>query len=544
MQPDAPSSPEDSGISDSEKPVRILLVEDDDGDAELLEIMLRKVQSFSFSLTRTASLDETFSNLEKGQPDIVLLDLSLPDSQGLDTFIRLHALSPEVPCVIMSGLNDRETASIAVRRGAQDYLVKGEVDGPLLVRIIRYSQERHQASVALRKSEVYLRSVIQSVGEGIFGVDLEGRISFINPAGVRVLGYDAEAQLLGEDYRRVVLGQKDRNANRESSLFRDGQIHRERETCFVKKDGSPLHVEYVRTPLFEGVEVTGAVIVFTDMTERIRIEDRLKLSIQEQLRHEHRLHEALADLRRVNRELKETQSQLIQAEKLKSVGRLAAGVAHEVKNPLAILLQGIDFLEGSLEKVDPDIKQVLEDMTDAIRRADGVIRGLLDFSSPSEAELEDTPIVDILNRSLNLVRHLAGNHGVDIVCDYARELPPIPVDRNAMEQVFVNLMSNALNAMPQGGTMTIRSFAVEAEGKIAQIGVEIIDTGTGIPMEALEKVFDPFYTTRRGMGGTGLGLSVVRGIVDRHRGKLMLENREQVGAKATVMLDLPEERKG
>lgn len=247
-----------------------------------------------------------------------------------------------------------------------------------------------------------------------------------------------------------------------------------------------------------------------------------------------------AEVSRLHEELQRVQLQLIEAEKLESIGRLAAGVAHEIKNPLAIISMGVEFLRGRHGE-DPTTAAVLRELADAVSRADEVTRGFLDFSAPHRLELHADDLNALIRASLNLVRGEIheGAHRVELELG---DIPPVTIDHAKVSQVFVNLFTNALHAMESGGTLTVRTrvgpaLADENPGGApagSAVIVEVADTGPGIPPDALERVFEPFYTTKVPGKGTGLGMSVVKSIMNLQRGTVRMSNRPEGGALATL----------
>lgn len=246
-----------------------------------------------------------------------------------------------------------------------------------------------------------------------------------------------------------------------------------------------------------------------------------------------------AEVSRLHEELKRVQLQLIEAEKLESIGRLAAGVAHEIKNPLAIISMGIEFLQRRHGE-DATTATVLRELADAVSRADEVTRGFLDFSAPHKLDLHADDLNAIIRASLGLVRGEIheGAHRVELELG---NIPPVNVDHAKVVQVFVNLFTNALHAMEGGGTLTVRTrAATAADGDFGErdpapmVTAEVADTGPGIPPDALERVFEPFYTTKAPGKGTGLGMSVVKSIMNLQRGTVRMTNRPEGGALATL----------
>jgi signal transduction histidine kinase len=281
-----------------------------------------------------------------------------------------------------------------------------------------------------------------------------------------------------------------------------------------------------------------------EISERTQAEQRLTQANDELLQSRERLVEALADLQKSDADLKAAQGQLIEATKLESIGRLAAGVAHEVKNPLMTLTMVADYLAQVVPANEPDGATMLQDMRDAIQRANRVISELLEFSRPGELTLKPEDLHAIVDRALSLVKLEVARHHIDVVPQFGEALPALPMDKNKIEQVLVNIFMNAIQAMPQGGTLTVRtSAAPAADSGPPAVTVEIDDTGPGIPDADLTKVFDPFFTTKPVGQGTGLGLSVTRQIIQLHGGTIELRNRAEGGARVTIVLN-PKQRNG
>jgi len=255
------------------------------------------------------------------------------------------------------------------------------------------------------------------------------------------------------------------------------------------------------------------------------------------------------DLKMAYNKLKEAQDQLIQAEKLNAVGQLASGVAHEVKNPLAIILQGVNYLEKKVSSPDKNISETMSLIKDSILRADNIIQTLIDFSKVGKLDLKPENINEVLENSLIMIQYRFKLENVEIIKDMKDDLPNVSVDKRKMEQVFVNVFLNAIQAMKQGGKLFIRSYSkdmdkprVKAEDyfRLGEkvVVVEIEDTGTGISKEHIDKIFDPFFTTKGPQQGTGLGLSVTRSIIHTHKGLIEMKSEENKGAKVIITLKI------
>lgn len=385
--------------------------------------------------------------------------------------------------------------------------------------------ERKQAEKALRESEMRFRSVTQSANDAIISADESGRIILWNRGAEAVFGY-GEEEALGMPLTLLL-------SERYRGVHKTAMIGKTVELEGLRKDGGefPLELSLATWTAQDGLFYTG---IIRDITERKQAEVKLK---------------------QANVELHALQLQLIQAEKMESVGRLAAGVAHEVKNPLSIILMGANYLSDQVATGDDVARNVLQDIDHAVRRADSVIRGLLDFSAPSALSLNVEELNFIVEQSLLLVKHEMDKSHIRAVKELTENLPAVKLDKGKIEQVFVNIFMNAIHAMPGGGQLTVRTYAKQ----VTEIGhnagsrkadhfrigdtvlvAEVEDTGTGIPPDQLTKIFDPFFTTKPTGKGTGLGLSVTSKIVALHGGTIDIRNREEGGARVTIMFKAQE----
>jgi signal transduction histidine kinase len=251
--------------------------------------------------------------------------------------------------------------------------------------------------------------------------------------------------------------------------------------------------------------------------------------------------------------LKETQDQLIQSEKLNAVGLLASGVAHEVRNPLGIIIQGTNYLEKKIPAKEKDVFETLAALKDSVKRTDKVISGLLDFSKNTILNLHSEDINSILEKSLSLVKTQFKFEHIEIIKELKTDIPKVWVDKINIEQVCINILLNAAQAMPKGGKIIIRTYykrirekedgTGEGDEDYFRIGekaviVEFEDTGVGISEENINKIFDPFFTSKELKGGTGLGLSVSRSIIHMHKGLMYAESQVGKGTKITIILKI------
>ena len=378
-----------------------------------------------------------------------------------------------------------------------------------------------------------LEKALETMQLGVTITDTARRIVYVNPAEAEVHGYTVD-ELLGKDASIFAPAAKPQPLLkwqlRNLSSWK-------RESTNARKDGSTFPVQLTSDAVLDG---SGDPIGVVTTCENITIRKE----------RQRQLERATRELRKSRGDLQAAQMRLIEAEKLESVGRLAAGVAHEVKNPLMVILTGLKILaQRQQSDRDEDLQTLLDEMTDAVARADSVIRGLLDFSRPHELTLTPQDLNGVVEQSLSLVKHELDKHHVTLETVLQPDLPRVELDEFKIQQVLINLFTNAAHAMPDGGILTVRtsvepqqmSVDTSPSGDAAlpsgqrDVTLVVDDTGTGIPGDALAKIFDPFFTTKPTGKGTGLGLSVAWQIVEMHDATIEFENRDEGGVRVTIV---------
>jgi PAS domain S-box-containing protein len=528
---------------------RVLLVEDDPGQSVVIKVLLARIQTGRFILTIADCLSTALDSLASTAADVILLDLSLPDSQGLDTVIKVRERTAAIPIIVLTGNDDENLALDTINHGAQDYLVKGTLNGALLTRSIRYAIQRFRSERALAAQRNRQRLLMESIPDcRIYFKDKGGRFLEVNMALAKHSGLDDPQQAIGKtDFDLFTEEHAKLAAQDEREVMRTGQPIIGKVEKEMLRDGRISWALTTKMPLpGEEGETIGIFGISRDISE-------LKQAEQKLIEINTRLTTAVDDLLNSNEELKATQLQLIQAEKLQSLGQMAASVAHEVKNPLAILHMGIECLDEHFFGDNEQMNMIVSEMKDAVIRAESVIRDMLDYSSARNLELHPVCVNSLVSQTLRFVRHDLNRGKVRVVTLFSEDIPTCQLDAPKIEQVFVNVFINACHAMPEGGSLTIETFqrildtdetepdAPDCENIRFRKGdkvvvVEVRDTGTGIPEEKLQRIFDPFFTTKASGKGTGLGLSVVRKIIDLHGGKISIANAEGGGVRVTIML--------
>ena len=504
--------------------------------------------------------------LEKG-PDLIITDLRTPKMSGLEILEALQAEGRDIPVILMSLYGSEETAVQAFRLGAKDYVVRPFKVREMLEAIDRALAEKRLMSKGMRDVDQQLErrvrelNILYGVGKSVTSLlDLEKVLNRIVEAAVFVTGAEEGSLLLvdrdtGELYLRAArnLGEKFARGFRlkvehsiAGQVVKTGkpilQSTQDEETLKVKT--GYLVKSLVNVPLKAKNEVIGVLTVnnkisskpFTDKDVHLlsALADYATIAIVNAQLYEETKHWSEELERKVEertQELRAAQEQLLQSEKLASIGQLAAGVAHEINNPMGVIL---GFAQGILKTVpeDDSLRKPLSIIERESLRCKRIIQNLLDFARHSEPTPHLTIINELIDTCCELVEHQISLQNVKLVKNYDPALPPIMADTNQLQQVFINIMLNAYQAMRDGGTLHITTRTVGSE-----LQVTFADMGTGIPPENIQNIFDPFFTTKEVGEGTGLGLSVSYGIVRAHGGTIGVES--QVGKGTTFVIKLP-----
>jgi len=381
---------------------------------------------------------------------------------------------------------------------------------------------------SLKESEEKYRSLVESTDDSVYMVDKDCQYLSANNKVLSEYGL-AENQIVGKNF-------SDFHSPEETREFADGvkqvcktgsatqyEAYNEEHGKWVIRTLNPIKVP-------ETTKVKAISVVSMNITERVKAEKELKKTYNK---------------------LKETQNQLIQNEKIAALGRLASGLAHQIRNPLEIIIMGVEFLGSTLCNKDLNHEKSIEKIKEAVNRTNQIITDFLSFSRKSELKFESVDVCLLLDETIRLIEHRINVKKVKIERHYPEESLKVKADRNMLEQVFMNLLNNGIDAMSKGDKIRIKvnsNKAMYVEDKIGhkendyfKIGekitvVEFEDTGKGIPEDVLPKVFEPFFTTKESEKGTGLGLSLAHLIIDRHYGKIDVQSEVNKGTKFTLKL--------
>jgi two-component system NtrC family sensor kinase len=361
----------------------------------------------------------------------------------------------------------------------------------------------------LHKTNAFLTNIIQNSVDGIVVVDTKGTPLIFNEGAERILGYKAE-EMLGnaENFRRFYPAEKAAEMMRRLRSDEYGPPDKLNTTqmTFINKNGEEVPVNFSAAIIRERGQEVASVGIFSDLREILKVHE----------------------------ELEAAQSQLVHTEKIASLGRMAAGVAHEINNPLAGILIYAELLQRDLAADDVH-RENIEVIINQTMRCQQIVHRLLDFSRQSLGEKKLFDVNDIINRCVELISHQAFFHNIKVVRRLDPFLPQIVGDPGQLQQVFTNLLLNAADALNGQGQITVASRPTPAQDGII---LTFTDTGCGIPPEIRDKIFEPFFTTKPPGKGTGLGLSIVYGVIQRHGGTISAESPPEDGTTFTITLPL------
>ena len=555
---------------------QVLVVEDDHAHARLIELVFAKAQQ-KISLTFVHTIAEAHASVSQKAFDLVITDFSLPDGKGLELLPEDPA-SASYPVMLLTGQGDERVAVNTMKAGAVDYIVKSEEtlrELPKTVnRILRewrnillrreMEQKLLQKQRELELQHQQLQSMFRQVAQGkeeweltmdrlkdlILLVDDSGRIRRVNRA---------VCELSGKTYRDLI-------GLPVADVFAHCQLGCE------EASGSNLLIHDEVTGRWFAMQVyeiagtsigPGVVLTGHDFTEIHQLNLRLEESNRGLAKKSHELEDAY-------NQLKSTQAKVLHQEKMATIGQLAAGVAHEINNPMGFILSNLGTLNKYLAKLKSyidqqeqllfdqtdiaqrqqlqeqrrgsKIDQILDDLDDLIaetiegadrvKRIVGDLKGFSHFNQENETPAD---VNEILESAVNIVWNEI-KYKAELQRDYG-QLPPIICHAHQLNQVFMNLLVNAAHAIERDGQIIVRTWQENAD-----VFVSIADNGQGIPEELQQRIFDPFFTTKEVGQGTGLGLSISYDIVKEHSGEILIDSQQ--GRGTTIIVRLPVTGKG
>jgi PAS domain S-box-containing protein len=497
-------------------PLRILLIDDDAVDRLAVHHALRQA-GLAVEVCEAADGVRGIQLLQEGSFDCVLLDYRLPDIDSLEFLQALANANSDkhVPIVMLTGLGSKIIAVEAMKRGVHDYLVKEALNLKMLQRaisnaleIVRLQRERQHAQEALRQQQEWLEVTLASIGDGVITTDTHGVITFINAVAAKLTGWTAQ-EVLGrhiDDVFRLVHPQTRYPLNSPVArvLQEERVVELAHHRALLTRHGEAIAIADRSAPIWsrEG-QCRGVVVVFRDISAHNRIEE-----------------------------------ELLRIRKIESVGVLAGGIAHDFNNLLTGILGNIS-LAKMFAGQEQRVVQRLTEAENACQRATALTQQLLTFAKGGTPVRQTISLTECL-REWSIFALRGSNVRAEL--RIAEDLWPVDADIGQLSQVIQNVVLNAVQAMPKGGTIQIHAANVVIsaatilplqEGRY--LNIAIVDHGCGIPADILPKIFDPYFTTKD--YGSGLGLATVYAIVTKHGG--YITSASEVGVGTTFDIYLP-----
>ena len=488
--------------------LRVLHLEDNSADAELSRTRIAETWPDSVIL-RVDNRPDFIAALERQEFDLVLSDFSLPAFNGLEALDLVRERGMTTPFLFLSGTMGEDYAVEALRRGAVDYVIK---DRPArLIAAIRSALEQRQEQQLRRKAEQRIREqadLLNRARDAIVVADRNDRITFWNQGAERLMGW-TEAETLGRTVEEVFgLGASPRLLELRHMLAETGSWQGELKA--IAKPGNTVIMQTHSTLIRdEAGAPTARFHIITDITEK-----------------------------------KQLQEQLLRVQRLESIGMLASGIAHDLNNVLTPILMAAPMLRQ--RATDPLDLRLLETLEHSAERGAALVRQILSFAHGTAGEPKLMQVKHLARDIIEMIEETFPK-SIKLEQYFAADTRTIRANPTQIHQVLLNLCVNARDAMPQGGLLRLRTENCVLDATLAAtiegarpgtfVLIEVEDTGTGIPAEALKHIWEPFFTTKGEGKGTGLGLSTVRGIVETHRGFIGLQTR--VGHGTTFSIYLP-----
>jgi PAS domain S-box-containing protein len=474
----------------------VLLIEDDEDDYLITRSLLAKARTIDAHLDWAKSYEEGLEAILTNTYDASLVDYRLGAQTGLDLLEELNDRGGvRTPVILLTGQGDVEVDLHAMQAGASDYLSKEQIDAPLLERSIRYAIERTEAEQRIREQAQFL----DKARDAIMAYDMEGRVVYWNKSAERLTGYSEEE----------IEGVKARDA-----LFRPDEQEK-LQTCY-------------QTVVEEG-EWTGELKLYTRDDEELIVESRWTL-VRDAMGNPSSILIINTDIT----ERKQLESQFLRSQRMESIGRLVGGIAHDLGNLLQPILLGVKVLKRRLGG-DAKSVQTLSMIEKSAERGSDMVEQVLTFARGVEGERAQLQPGRIIEEVESITDETFPD-AIEVRTQVPDDLRQIVGDATQIQQVLMNLCVNARDAMKDGGTLTIRASNAEITEDDAQRNIEaepgayvcisVEDTGPGIPDDAIDKIFEPFFSTKEEGEGTGLGLSTAYSIVKSHDGFIDVESSD------------------
>jgi PAS domain S-box-containing protein len=506
----------------------VVLIDDEE---DIREVMSLALADAGYEVRTAADGEAGLALCLETAPQIVITDIRMPGMDGLQVLERVKAALPDTEVIVATAFGEMQLAIRALQLDASDFIPKPIGSDNLFLALHRarerytsrrrlkdytslLEKEKAETSQQLIKTVAFQRNLIENSMDGILGVDEHQVVVIYNRSMEHLCGYSRDTVLHQMTFPQFF---SPAEASRfQSELAGEGFGGKSRlflfETYLKIESGREIPVQVSAVALTDDGRESGLVGFFRDLRE----------------------------LRRLERELAD-QARILHQDKMMSLGRLAASVVHEINNPLSGILNYARLMsrvlgQGELSSERREkFQRYLSVVETETSRCSQIVSNLLSFSRRSPAAFGPVDLQELFRRSLMLSQHKLDLGQIRLESHPEPGLPPVMGDFNQLQQCLINLIFNAVDAMPAGGTLTLRARAAAQNQAVV---IEVQDTGPGIPPEHLEDIFEPFFTTKSEGHGLGLGLSTVYGIVERHQGTVEARNAEDGGAVFVITLPI------
>jgi len=506
---------------------RVLVIDD---EADIREILQMVLEDADFQVDLAADGESGLRRCEMAPPHIVITDIRMPGIDGLAVLEEIKGRQPTIEVIVITAFSDTEVAIRALQLDASDFITKPINETALHV-ALRRAQQRYLAKEEIREytalleqqnartlqeliaSYAFRDKLIEYSMDGILGCDAGGQAVIFNQSLQQMLGYDVQTASAGlslpdffppksyQDFLAALAG-SDYGGPERLLLY---------ETHLVMQSNATIPMQVSATRLLDEGENAGLVCFFRDLREIRRLEQQL------------------AD-----------QERILHQDKMMSLGRLAASIVHEINNPLSGMLNYMRLMKRILDRgpLSPDgqerFQQHLALVESETSRCSKIISSLLSFSRTAEPVFGRVDVAELLNRCLLLSQHKLKLQHIVCTLSVPEQLPPVHGDFNQLQQCVINLIFNAVDAMPDSGNLWL---SVTSGGGGGAVTIAVRDSGPGISETEITRIFEPFFSTKAAGYGVGLGLSTVYGIVKHHGGRITAAN--QPGGGACFTMELP-----